>query len=104
MSITPEPLQKLLDERDASRTSQKRAWENLQKIRWVLKDTAGMELPPPARKTIDLEGRLVEDGVRKAIMDRKNALTELVHEIKEYRRLAEQKPLTLQGTLTSCRN
>jgi hypothetical protein len=57
MSITPEALQKLLDERDASRASRKRAWENLQEIRWVLKDTAGMELPPPARKTIDLEGK-----------------------------------------------
>jgi hypothetical protein len=98
MSITPEALQKLLDERDASRASRKRAWENLQEIRWVLKDTAGMELPPPAGKTIDPEGRLVKDGVRKAIMDRKTALTELVHEIKEYRRLAEQKPLTLQGS------
>jgi hypothetical protein len=65
------------DERDASRATRKRAWENLQEIRWVLKDTAGMELPPPARKTIDLEGRLVKDGVRKAIMDRKTALTEL---------------------------
>jgi hypothetical protein len=54
MSITPEALQKLLDE--------------------------------------------LKDGVRMAIMDRKTALTELVHEIKEYRRLAEQKPLTLQGS------
>jgi hypothetical protein len=98
MSITPEALQKLIDERDASRASRKRAWENLQEIRWVLKDSAGMELPPPAMKTIDLEGRLVKDGVRKAIMDRKTALTDLVHEIKEYRRLAEQKPLTLQGS------
>jgi hypothetical protein len=46
-----------------SRTSRKRAWENLQEIRWVLKETAGVELPPPARKTIDLEGRIVKDGV-----------------------------------------
>jgi hypothetical protein len=38
----------------------------LQGIRWMLKDSAGMELPPPARETIDLEGRLVKDGVRKA--------------------------------------
>jgi hypothetical protein len=74
---------KILDERTASRASRKRAWENLQEIRWVLKDTAGLEVPPPARKTIDLEGRLVKDGVRKAIM---------------YRRLAEQRPLTLQGS------
>jgi hypothetical protein len=64
----------------------------------VLKDTAGIELPPPARKTIDLEGRLVKDGVRKAIKDRQNALTDLVHAIREYRKLAEKQPLTLQGS------
>jgi hypothetical protein len=57
MSITPQDLQKLLDEREASRVSRKRAWENLQEIRWVLKDVTGVDLPPPARKTIDLEGR-----------------------------------------------
>ena len=57
-----------------------------------------MELPKAARKKIDLEGRLVKDGVRKAIMDRKTALTDLVHAIRQYRKLAEQKPLTLQGS------
>jgi hypothetical protein len=39
------------------------------RVRWVLKDTAGMNLPPPARRAIDLEGRLVKDGVRKAITE-----------------------------------
>jgi hypothetical protein len=48
----------MLDELKASRASCKRAWEILQEIRWVLKDVAGLELPPPARKTIDLEGRV----------------------------------------------
>ena len=43
-----------------------------------------MDLPPPARKTIDLEGRIVKDGVRKALRDRKLALAELVHAIREY--------------------
>jgi hypothetical protein len=38
------------------------------------KDLAGMKLPPPSKKTIDLEGRLIKDGVRKAITDRQNAL------------------------------
>jgi len=47
----------------------------------VLKDSAGMDLEPPARKTIDLEGRIVKDGVRKAVRDRQLALTELVHAI-----------------------
>jgi hypothetical protein len=63
----------------------------------VLQDSAGMDLPPPARKTIDLEGKLIKDGVRKAIRDRQNALHELVYAINHYRKLSESKPLTLQG-------
>jgi hypothetical protein len=98
MPITPQDLQKLLDEREASRASRKRAWENLQEIRWVLKDIAGIDLPPPARKTIDLEGRLVKDGVRTALRDRQEALSELVEAIRKYRKLAEKTPLTLQGS------
>jgi hypothetical protein len=53
--MTPHEVQKVLDELEASRSSPKRAWENLQALRWVLQDSAGMKLPPPARKTIDLE-------------------------------------------------
>jgi hypothetical protein len=98
MELTPKAIQDLLDEVEASRASRKRAWENLQEIRWVLKDTAGIDLPPAARKTIDLEGRVVKDGVRKAITDRQNALHELVHAINQYRKLSESKPLTLQGS------
>src|ERR1700722_7157547 len=97
MSITPQALQDLLDELEASRTSRKRSWEILQEIRWVLKAWTGTELPPAARKTIDLEGRLVKDGVRKTLRDRQNALTDLVGAIREYRKLADH-PLTLQGS------
>jgi predicted RecB family endonuclease len=97
MSITPQDLQKLLDEREASRALRKRAWENLQEIRWVLKDVTGVDLPPPARKTIDLEGRVVKDGVRTVLRDRQDALSELIEAIRKYRKLAEKTPLTLQG-------
>jgi hypothetical protein len=55
MSITPQYLRKLLDEREASRGSRKRAWENLQEIRWVIKDIAGIDLPPPARRRLTLK-------------------------------------------------
>jgi hypothetical protein len=58
----------------------------------------GVELPAPARKTIDLEGRVVKDGVRKALRDRQLALTELVHAIRHFRQIADSKPLTLQGS------
>jgi hypothetical protein len=87
----------MLDELEASRASRKRAWENLQELRWVLKDVAGIELPPPARKTIDLEGWLVKDGVHKAVLNRQIALSDLVHAIREYRLLADNTPLMLQG-------
>ena len=63
----------------------------------MLKDAAGVELPPPAKKTIDLEGRLVKDGVRKALTEGRTALADLVHAVRQYRSLAERQPLTLQG-------
>jgi hypothetical protein len=49
-------------------------------------------------ETIDLEGRIVKDGVRKVLRGRHLALAELVHAVREYRRIAESKPLTLQGS------
>ena len=95
MSLSPKELQDLLDELEASRASRKRAWENLQEIRWVLKDVAGIELPVPARKTIDLEGRIVKDGVRKTVKDRQLALDELLKAVSEFRKYTDQ-PLTLR--------
>ena len=96
--MTPQELQDMLDELEASRASRRRAWENLQEIRWVIKDSVGIDLPPPARKTIDLEGRIVKDGVKKALRDRQLALAELVHAMQHYRKVADSKPLTLQGS------
>jgi hypothetical protein len=52
------PAFAMLDELEASRASRKRAWENLQEIRYVLSDEAGMELPPPARNRHQYEGGL----------------------------------------------
>jgi len=97
MSMTPQALQDLLDELEASRASRKRSWEILQEIRWVLKDTAGIEAQRPARKSIDLEGRVVKDAVRKTLTDRQKALTQLLQAIREYRKFADQ-PLALRGS------
>jgi hypothetical protein len=95
--MSPQDLQDLLDELKASRVSRKRSWEVLQEIRFVLKDVAGLELPPAARKTIELEGRVVKEGVRKSLKARQIIIEELVHAIQEYRRASEQ-PLTLRGS------
>jgi hypothetical protein len=40
----------------------------------------------------------VKDGVSKALQDRQIALTNLIHAIQEYRKLAEATPLTLRGS------
>ena len=97
MSITPKAIQDLLDELEASRASRKRAWEVLQEIRWVLKDTTGVTVSPPVKKTIDSEGRVVKDAVRKALQERQTALAGLMHAIREYRKLSDQ-PFTLRGS------
>jgi hypothetical protein len=94
--LDPQELQDLLDELERSRQSRRRAWENLQEIRWVLKDVTGVELPAPSRKTIDLEGRIVKDGVRKIVTDRQLVLAELVKAVREFRKFTDQ-PLTLRG-------
>jgi hypothetical protein len=41
-----------------------------------------MKLPLPAEKTIDRQGRLIKDRVQKAILDRQNALHELLNAIQ----------------------
>jgi hypothetical protein len=44
-----------------------------------------------------LRGRLVKDGVRKALQERQEVLRDLVQAIREYRKLSDQ-PLTLRGS------
>jgi hypothetical protein len=82
---------------EASRASRKRAWENLQEIRWILKNPTGTDLPPAAGKTIDLEGRVVKEDGRKIVNDRQISLQNLVHAISEFRKFTDQ-PLTLRGS------
>jgi hypothetical protein len=88
----------MLEELEASGASRRRAWENLQEIRWMIKDATGIELPPPKRRTIDLEGQMVKDGARRVVRDHQTALSDLVNAVIAYRELAEKQPLTLQGS------
>jgi hypothetical protein len=74
--IAPRAIKELLDELEVSRTSRKRAWEILQEIRWCSKAPPDRR-PAPGKKTIDAEGRIVKDGVRRALQDRQKALTRL---------------------------
>ena len=44
--VNPKELQDLLDELGRPGASRRRAWENLQVVRWVVKDTVGIDMPP----------------------------------------------------------
>jgi hypothetical protein len=48
-------------------------------------------IKPPARKTNDLEGRIVKDGDRKAVREQQTALADLFHAVRQYRTLAERQ-------------
>jgi hypothetical protein len=63
-----------------------------------VKDTTSIELPPPTRKSSDLDGRIVKDRVKKTLLERQSALSDLVDAIRSYGKLAESRPLTLQGS------
>ena len=44
------------------------------------------------------KAEVVKDGVRTALRDRQDALSDLIEAIRKYRKLAEKTPLTLQGS------
>jgi hypothetical protein len=83
--LDPKELQDLLDELKASRISRKTAWKILQEMREILRDN-GVILSPAAVKNIGIEGRLVRDGVRKALAQRRSVIEGLVKAIGEYRK------------------
>jgi hypothetical protein len=95
--MTPQELQRSPTNWRHRDLRDRRAGENLQEFRWVLQDSARMKLPLPAKKTIDLEGKLIKDvfgrrsGTAKMRSTNSNA-------INQYRKLSESKPLTLQGS------
>ena len=54
MSITPQAIQDLLDELEASKQSRLRAWNVLQKLRAILVEFSKTAIPAPKQKTFDL--------------------------------------------------
>jgi hypothetical protein len=85
VSLDPKELQDLLDELKASRISRKTAWDILQELRSILNEH-GVILAPPAVKNIGVEGRLLRDGVRKALANRRTVIEDLIKAIGEYRK------------------
>lgn len=82
---------------EASRRSRESAWEKLQEIHWAIKDVIGTYLPPAKGMIIDLEGRVVKDGMSQVLRDRRIAVVDLVRAIEGVRKHVEKLLTALSG-------
>ena len=85
MSITPKAIQDLLDELDASKQSRLRAWNVLQRLRSHLSDLGNVTIPPPAQKTFDAEGEVLEHALTKTLRLRNEAIKSLCSSVRRFR-------------------
>jgi hypothetical protein len=85
MSITPKAIQDLLDELVASKQSRLRAWKVLQRLRLVLSQAGNITIPPPARRTFDVEGETLEHALTKSFRIRNEAIRSLCSSVRRFR-------------------
>src|SRR6202035_3532066 len=85
MSITPKAIQDLLEELEASRQSRLRAWNVLQRLRLVLSDAGNVTIPPPAQKTFDAEGGVLEQALTNSFRIRNEAIRSLCSSVRRFR-------------------
>ena len=85
MSITPKAIQNLLDELEASKQSRLRAWNVLQGLRLLLSELGNVAIPPPAQKTFDAEGEVLEHALTKSFRIRNDATESLCSSVRRFR-------------------
>ena len=85
MSITPKAIQDLLDELEASKQSRLRAWNVLRRLRLVLSEAGNVAIPPPAQKTFDAEGEVLEPALAKSFRIRNEAIRSLCSSVRRFR-------------------
>jgi hypothetical protein len=75
----------LLDELEESKQSRLRAWNVLQRLRLVLSQLGNMEIPPPALKTFDAEGEILEHALAKSLRIRNETIKSLCSSVRRFR-------------------
>jgi hypothetical protein len=85
MSITPKAIQDLLDALEASKQSRLRAWSVLQRLRSVLSEAGNIAIPPPAQKTFDVEGEILEQALTKSFRIRNETIRSLCSSVRRFR-------------------
>src|ERR1700675_2923441 len=93
MSLTPTAIQDLLDELEASKQSRLRAWNVLQRLRSVLSEAGNGAIPPPAQKTFDAEGEVLEHALTKTFRIRNEAIKSLCSSVPRLRDRTIFRPL-----------
>ena len=74
-----------LDEPESSKQSRSRTWNVLQKLRSVLSETGNVVIPPPAQKTFDSEGAILEHALTKSLRIRNEAIKSLCSSVRRFR-------------------
>jgi hypothetical protein len=84
-SIIPQAIQDLLDELESSKQSRLRAWNVLQGLRLLLSELGNVAIPPPAQKTFDAEGEVLEHALTKSFRIRNDATESLCSSVRRFR-------------------
>jgi hypothetical protein len=74
MKLTPQAIQELFDELEASKQARRRAWDTLQRLRTVLMELGRVPIPTPEKKSFESEGILLERASTKCIQHRDETL------------------------------
>ena len=74
-----------LDEPESSKQSRLRTWNVLQRIRLVLSEMGNVTIPPPAQKTFDSEGAILEHALTKSLRIRNEAIKSLCSSVRRLR-------------------
>jgi hypothetical protein len=76
----------MIVQHDGKRFNQRlRAWNALQRLRSVLSEAGNVAIPPPAQKTFDAEGEVLEHALTKSFRIRNEAIKILCSSVRRFR-------------------
>ena len=84
MRVTPDAIQRLLDELEANRRSRRTAWATLQRLRKFL-EANGARIGIPEDRSFETEGNAIESGLKRTIAGRDAVMRSLMRAVYRFR-------------------
>ena len=84
MRVTPDAIQRLLDELEANRRSRRTAWATLQQLRKFL-EANGARIGIPEDRSFETEGNAIESGLKRTIAGRDAVMRSLMRAVYRFR-------------------